>query len=81
MFAVLKSLGQRRYLRKTGLPSSVVAAMNYLLGIWPLALIVGLMLPHHVNWSWWVVVLVIIEGLAIAIFNKLSVRAIKRLPI
>lgn len=81
VFSVSKALGQRRYLRKTGLPSSVVAAMNYLLGLWPLAIVVGLLLPHHVTWSWWVVLLLIIEGLAIGVYNKLSFRAIKRLPI
>ena len=81
VFSVLKSLGQRRYLRKTGLPSSIVASMNYLLGIWPLALVVGLLLPHHVNWSWTTVGLLLFEGLAIGLFNKLAFRAIKRLPI
>jgi drug/metabolite transporter (DMT)-like permease len=81
VFAVLKSLAQRRYLRKTGLPSSVVAAMNFVLGVYPLALVVGMLLPHHISWSWWVVLLLIIEGLAIGFCNKLFVRAIKRLPI
>lgn len=81
VFSVLKSLGQRRYLRKTGLPSSVIAAMNYLLGLFPLALVVGLLLPHAVNWSWWLVFLLVLEGFAIGLFNKLSFRAIKRLPI
>jgi len=80
-FAVLKSLSQRRYLRKTGLPSSVVSSMNYVLGIWPLALVFGLLLPHNVNWTWWVVALLVAEGLAIGLCNKLFVRAIKRLPI
>jgi drug/metabolite transporter (DMT)-like permease len=81
VFAVLKSLGQRRYLRKTNMPSSVVASMNYVLGIFPLALFVGLILPHHVNWSGWVVFLLVLEGLAIGLFNKFAFRAIKRLPI
>lgn len=81
VFSVLKSLGQRRYLRKTGLPSSVVASMNYVIGIFPVALVVGLLLPHHVDWSWWLVLLLVIEGLAIGLYNKLSFRAIKRLPI
>ncbi len=81
VFAVFKSLSQRRYLRKTGLPSSVVASMNFVLGVFPLALVFGLLLPHHVNWSWWVVVLLVVEGFAIGLYNKLSVRAIKRLPI
>ncbi len=81
VFTVLKSLGQRRYLRKTGLPSSVVAAMNYILGVFPLAIVVGLLLPHQVTWSWWLVFLLVVEGLAIGIFSKLSFRAIKRLPI
>lgn len=81
VFSVLKALGQRRYLRKTGLPSSVVASMNYLLGIFPLALVVGLMLPHSITWNWWVVVLLVVEGFAIGLYNKLSFRAIKRMPI
>jgi drug/metabolite transporter (DMT)-like permease len=80
-FSVLRALGQRRYLQKTGLPSSVVSSMNYILGIFPLALIIGLLLPHHVNWSRWVIFLLIVEGLAIGLCNKLFVRAIKRLPI
>jgi len=81
VFSVCKALGQRRYLRKTGLPSSVVASMNYMLGIWPLGIVVGLMLPHHVSWSWWVVFLIVFEGFTIGMYNKLSFRAIKRLPI
>lgn len=81
VFSVVKSLGQRRYLRKTGLPSSVVAAMNYMLGLWPLAVVVGLLLPHHVQWSWWLVFLLILEGAAIGMYNKLAFRALKRLPI
>lgn len=81
VFSVSKALGQRRYLRKTGLPSSVVASMNYMLGLWPLAVVVGLLLPHHVHWSWWVVFLLVFEGFAIGLYNKLSFRAIKRLPI
>lgn len=81
VFSVVKSLGQRRYLRKTGLPSSVVAAMNYMLGLWPLAVVVGLLLPHHVQWSWWLVFLLIFEGAAIGMYNKLAFRALKRLPI
>ena len=81
VFAVLKSLGQRRYLRKTGLPSSVVAAMNYVLGIWPIALVVGFILPHQVDWSWWLVLLLAVQGFAIGLYNKLAARAIKRMPI
>ena len=81
VFSVSKAISQRRYLRKTGLPSSVIASMNYLLGIWPLAIVVGLMMPHQVNWSWWLVFLLVLEGFAIGMYNKLSFRAIKRLPI
>ena len=81
VFAVLKSLGQRRYLRKTGLPSSVVASINYLLGIWPIAIVVGFMLPHNANWSWWLVFLLVVQGFTIGWYNKLAARAIKRLPI
>jgi len=78
---VSKALSQRRYLRHSELPSSVIAAMNFILGLLPLAIILGLLLPHHVEWGIWVVVLLVIDGLAIGLYNKLSFRAIKRLPI
>jgi uncharacterized membrane protein len=39
------------------------------------------MLPHHIDWSWWLVFLLVLEGAAIGLYNKLSFRAIKRLPI
>lgn len=55
--------------------------MNMLLGILPLSIVVGLLLPHHVDWSWWTVGLLVSEGLMIGIYNKLAFRAIKRLPI
>lgn len=81
VFSVLKSLAQRRYLRKTGLPSSVVASINYLIGIWPIAIVVGFILPHEVNWSWLLVLLLVLQGFTIGWYNKLAARAIKRLPI
>lgn len=81
IFSVSKALSQRRYLRNSELPSSVTAAMNFVLGILPLAVILGLVLPHHVEWSIWVATLLLIDGLAIGFYNKFSFRAIKRLPI
>jgi len=81
ILSVSKALSQRRYLRHSELPSSVIAAMNFILGLLPLAIILGLLLPHHVEWGIWVVVLLVIDGLAIGLYNKLSFRAIKRLPI
>lgn len=79
--SVSRALFQRRYLRKTQVASSVTAAFVGLLGIWPISIVVGLLLPHNVNWSWWLVGLLAIEGVAIGLYNKLAFRAIKRLPI
>lgn len=81
IFSVSKALSQRRYLRDSDLPSSVIASMNFFLGLLPLAVVVGLLLPHHIEWSIWLAVLLVIDGLAIGLYNKLSFRAIKRLPI
>lgn len=81
ILSVSKALSQRHYLRSSELPSSVIAAMNFILGFLPLAVILGLLLPHHVEWSLWIVILLTIDGLAIALYNKFSFRAIKRLPI
>lgn len=81
VLSVSKALSQRRYLRNSELPSSVIAAMNFMLGLLPLAVILGLLLPHHIEWSIWLAILLVVDGLAVALYNKLSFRAIKRLPI
>lgn len=81
VLSVSKALAQRRYLRTTSLPSSVVAAMNFIFAVWPLALIAGLTLPHEITWSPLLIALLIVDGLAIGLYNNLSFRAIKRLPI
>lgn len=81
IFSVSKALSQRHYLRNSELPSSVVASMNFFLGLLPLAIAVGLLLPHRIEWSIWLAVLLVVDGLAIGLYNKLSFRALKRLPI
>lgn len=79
--SVMKALSQRTYMRRSSLSPSIIAALAALIGIWPLGIIVGIMLPHSVNWSWTTVALLAIEGLCIGLYGRLSYAAIKRLPI
>ncbi len=80
-FAVAKSLSQRRYMRRTKLAPSIIAAFSNLVGLVPLGIIVGLMLPHHIDWSVTTVGLIALEGLCIGIYGKLAYTGIQRLPI
>lgn len=76
-----RSLIQRRFLRRSQLPGPVSAALTNLLGVVPISLVIGLILPHAINWSWTTVGLLLAQGFFIGIFVTISFRAIKMLPI
>lgn len=79
--SVIKALSQRTYMRRSSLAPSIIAALAALIGIWPLGIIVSIMLPHSISWSWTTIGLLLIQGFCIGIYGKLSYTAIKRLPI
>lgn len=78
---VAQALLQRSYSQKSTLPESFPPAISYLIGVTPLGIVVGLLLRHHVHWSLWLGCLLIIEGVFIGLYNWLSFKAIRRLPI
>src|SRR6187402_1931086 len=78
---IAQALLQRSYSQRSKLPESFPPAISYLIGVTPLGIIVGLFLSHHVIWSWWLILLLAIEGIFIGLYNWLSFRAVKRLPL
>jgi drug/metabolite transporter (DMT)-like permease len=80
-FFIGQNLYQRNYSQSSLLPESVPPALSYLFGVAPLGIIVGLLLPHHISWSWFLVFLLILEGTLIGMFNWLAFKSIKRLKL
>lgn len=72
IFRTSAYLLQRIYARDTALPPSVPPALAKLLAVTPLGMIVGLYVPHHIHWSWWLMVLLLIESVGIGIYSKLG---------
>lgn len=81
MTSVGLSLLQRAYSQTSRLPESFPPAISYLIGVTPLGIAVGLFMHHHVQWSWWLGFLLLLEGVFIGLYNWLSFMAIKRLPL
>lgn len=80
VFFVAQTLVKRRLVLASDVPSSITSLLSYILGIVPLGLLVGLSIDHAVNWSWWVAVLLVIEGLFLGIYSLLSLQAFRFLP-
>jgi drug/metabolite transporter (DMT)-like permease len=78
---VISILLQRRYSLKSKAPESFVPATAYLLGVMPVAIVAGLILPHHVDWSWRVGLLLFICASTIAISCWIGFKAIKLMPV
>lgn len=78
---IITALVKRSHSQKSLAPPSFPPALSYLLGIAPLGIIAGLILPHKVVWSSWLIFLLIIISFFMAISNWLIFRAIKQLPV
>lgn len=76
-----RSLIQRRFLRRSSIPEPVSAAFSNSIGVLPISIVIGLLLPHSVDWSWSTVGLLAAEGLFIGLYVIIAFRAIKMLPI
>ena len=81
VFSVLKILFQKNFLNKSKLPTIVSAAVSSLIGILPASLLIGLLLPVEVHWSWQAVALIAAEGILIGLYSKMAYAALKELPI
>ncbi|HUB93982.1 MAG TPA: EamA family transporter [Verrucomicrobiae bacterium] len=79
---VTTTLIQRRYSLRSEAPETFPSATSYLLGVMPVGITTGLfILPHHVNWSWWLDLLLLICASSMAVSGWIGFRAVKLLPI
>ena len=79
--SIVTSLVQRRYSLHSSAPASFPPAVSYLLGVAPLGIIVGLMLPHQIHWSWWIICLLALNSSIMALSNWINFAAVKRLSV
>lgn len=70
---VVAILVQRRYAQKSSVPPTYPPAVSYLFGVMPVGIVAGLfILPHDIQWSWWLGLLLVIEGVSMALANWTS---------
>src|ERR1700761_2926263 len=85
MFSVLASattnLVQRRYSLKSAIPETIPSALSYLLGVMPVGITVGLILPHRVNWSSRLITLLFICAASMAVSGWIGFKAVKLMPV
>jgi uncharacterized membrane protein len=81
MANVVTALIQRRYSQRSSAPATFPPAVSYLLGVCPLGILVGLLLPHQIHWSWLIVWLIVLNSVVMAISNWISFAAVSRLPV
>lgn len=72
---------ERIYSQKTDVPPSLPPAISYLVGVVPLGIIAGLILPHHVHWNWLPILLIGIVSLSMTLSNWTGFISTKRLPV
>jgi|GEM_PF-892526 len=75
------SLIQRRYALQSRAPETFPSAVSYLLGVMPIGIIAGLLLPHHIDWSWWLGFLLVLCAGSMAVSGWIGFKAVKLLPV
>jgi drug/metabolite transporter (DMT)-like permease len=79
---IVTALIQRQYSQKSTAPPSFPPAVSYLLGVLPVGFIAGIFfLPHAIYWSWSLVVLLLIEGIVMAVSLWTSFRVTSELSV
>jgi drug/metabolite transporter (DMT)-like permease len=80
--SIATTLVQRHYAQKSSVPATIPSAASYLLGVLPVGLIAGFFVfPHHITWSWWLVLLLAICGASMAVSGALGFQVAGRLPV
>lgn len=78
---VVTNLIQRRYAQRSKVPETIPTALSYLLGVMPVGIVVGLLLPHHITWNYILVGLLILCASSMAIGHWLGFKAVKRMSV
>jgi len=75
-------LVQRHYAKRSTVPATIPSAASYLFGVLPIGWVAGLVvLPHSISWSWWLLLLLCIEGAAMAVSGWTGFQAANRLGV
>lgn len=74
-------LVQRKYSLKSNVPATFPVAISYLIGVMPVGIIVGLIMPHHISWDWWLILLLLICASSMAFSTWLGFKAVKLMPV
>lgn len=73
---------QRRYSQKSILAPAVPPAISYLLGVLPVGYLAAIfVLPHKINWSGWLILLLFINGISMAVAAWSAFKANKHLAV
>ncbi|MCA9326920.1 DMT family transporter [Candidatus Saccharibacteria bacterium] len=80
LVSTFSSLVKRVYAQTSTAPAAVMMALSHGLGLMPISIVVGLLLPHAISWSTWTVFLLLTEGFLIALFIWFSYVALRLLP-
>lgn len=76
------NLVQRRYSQKSTAPHTFPPTVSYVFGVLPVGYAAALLfLPHHIYWSRWLVILLVLEGVVMAISNWTGFKASSRLAV
>ncbi len=79
---VATTLVQRSYSQKSSVPATFPPAASYLFGVVPVGLIAGFFVfPHAITWSWWLVLLLVLQGTSMALAGLWGFQVAKRLNI
>lgn len=79
---VIRILTTRRYAQHSTAPATFPPAISYSLGVVPIGLFAGFFLfPHHVDWNWWVVMLILLLAGAMAVSNWLAFMVAGRMSV
>ncbi len=67
------ALVQRHYSQLSRVSPTIPPAVSYVCGVMPVGLVAGFFIfPHHIVWSWWLVLLLVLTGVSMAISNWLG---------
>lgn len=82
LLGISRRLFMRRYAQTSKVPATIPPAASYLFGVLPVGLAAGLLIfPHHISWSWWCVLLMVILSISMALANWFGFIAAGRIAI
>lgn len=70
VMGITRKLYLRRYSQTSKVPATIPPAASYLFGVIPVGFVAGFfLLPHHIVWSWWMLLLMTLLSASMSISN------------